>query len=65
MATLMPFTVRTEDGRESAHYVESAAVAATRAEIHCGSPAVLVIRADEPFLRKRSWLRRAIDRWVP
>lgn len=56
----MPFTVRVEDGRETAHYTTSAAQAAVDAEHRCSSPAVLVIRADEPFQRRRPALWRRL-----
>lgn len=59
----MPFTVRVEDGRELPLYVESAEVAAVVAEVRTGSPATLVIRGDEPFVRYPSRLRRLLDWW--
>jgi hypothetical protein len=60
---LFPFTVRVEDGRELPLYVPSAEVAAAVAEIRNGQLAVLVLRGDEPFLRRPSRLRRLLDWW--
>ena len=64
---LYPFTVRLQDGREWAGFAEDVTQAAGYAWLrhHCGpaNPAVLVIRADEPFVRrkaKRHWFLRLL-----
>jgi hypothetical protein len=63
MPALMPYTVRVEDGREYRLYVVSAAQAAVDAEYRSGKQAVLIIRADEPFVRRPSRLRRLVN-WI-
>ncbi len=67
---LYQFTVRLENGMVYSKYVASAATAAAHAQSQYRqetgggeSPAVLVLRADEPFYRKRSTLRRLLDWW--
>jgi hypothetical protein len=67
---MYPFVVRCQDGREARVYARSAAYAATMGEARLrpsdsvDNPAVLVLRADEPFRRKRSFLGRLADRWL-
>lgn len=69
IVNLMPFVVRVESGQEFSLYAETAAHAAREAEARSMagrqrlSPAVLVVRADEPFIRNPSRLRRLLDWW--
>lgn len=71
-----PFIVRLQDGREWRGYARDVSTAEAQAQARLGcntltivapgkavatNPAVLVIRADEPFVRKRrGWLSRLL-----
>lgn len=67
---LYPFVVRCQDGRQASVYARNASGAVLQGEERLktatagGNPAVLVIRADEPFVRNPSWLRRFVERFL-
>lgn len=58
-----PFVVRLQDGRERRAYFADAQQAALCCALEFESPIVLIVRADEPFVRYPSLLRRFVD-WV-
>ncbi len=70
MVYIYPFVVRCQDGRQASVYARNASGAALQGEERLktneagGNPAVLVIRADEPYVRDASWLRRFVERFL-
>jgi hypothetical protein len=59
-----PFTARGQNGKHASVYAKDIVSAAKQGQLRLGVPIVLVVRADEPWVRPRpSWVSRLLT-WV-